>query len=152
MDVATISVIIAGAVTIIGAIVAGTVTIITTLKSTSKEVTLTKNMMEVSAAAGVAKGKVRDRKIQEIHLLVNSRLLTVLRLLVAVTKKAADKTGEKDDIIQYEAALIELQKAEASAKTVSYVNQQDSADEDEQAMEAERKLEVIIGVGSKQCL
>jgi hypothetical protein len=127
-------VMIAGTVTIIGALVAGIVTVITTVRSTKRIV-----------LADVQKGEERDTKIQEIHLLVNSRLLTVLRLLVSVTKKMADKTGNVDDIEAYESALTELQQAEAGARLTFRVEdtERKAVDVEQRVLRATEKAEAL---------
>jgi hypothetical protein len=127
-------VMIAGTVTIIGALVAGIVTVITTVRSTKRIV-----------LADVQKGEERDTKIQEIHLLVNSRLLTVLRLLVSVTKKMADKTGNVDDIEAYESALTELQQAEAGARLTLRVEdtERKAVDVEQRVLRATEKAEAL---------
>ena len=133
MNATTIAVIVTGTVTIIGALVAGIISIITTVNGT-------RNVVLAGQEVSQARGKVRDNKIQEIHLLVNSRLLTVLKLVVIVTKKEADRTGSKEDQDVYLAALRELENAQASANTVSLIQIQNKSDDEEKADIAEKKL------------
>jgi hypothetical protein len=134
------TVVIAGIVTILGILIPGIVAII-------KQAQATKSIVVASAQNTIAAGMRRDRKIQEIHLLVNSRLLTVLRLLVAVTKKEAERTEAASDIDAYETALRELTKAEASAKEVERVGTQDAVDEDRAASQAAERVAAVIAKG-----
>lgn len=98
------------------------------------------NNLTVSAAiASRRRGAVRDRNIQEVHLLVNSRLLTVLRMLVSQTKKEAERTGNSDDIQRYQSALSELSRAEAAAAR----HTEHQSDEHE-AVEADRDFDKLV--------
>lgn len=112
VDVSTVTVIGAVAVGIIGAIATGSVRII-------KEINNNGRALVAGQEAQQARGEVRDQKVQQIHVLVNSRLLTVLRLLVTVTKKEAERTGAAADLKAYRDALAELQHAEDTNRIVA---------------------------------
>lgn len=92
----------AGIVALISALFAGTVTILQTMRETKTMVT---NIED--------KGVQRDVKLDEIHVLVNSRLSAVLRMLVATLKKEAERTKDPVDVVAYETALKELDIADA---------------------------------------
>lgn len=135
-------------IAIIGAIVGGTVKIIEALHSNSAKVVAgqveTRELVAAGQVAGRARGTVRDRKVEEIHLLVNSRLLTVLRMLVAVYKKEAERTKSDEDVEAYHKAQEELSKAEASAVSVSDgIVVQGTSDEEYLAAIAEAKLDQL---------
>lgn len=61
----------------------------------------------------------QDKQLHEIHVLVNARFTTALRVIVRQAKKEADRTGDRGDIEVYEQALAELVKAEKSAASVA---------------------------------
>lgn len=63
---------------------------------------------------GQAESRVRS---EEIHVLVNRRLLTALRLVVLTTKRLWEQSGSPADRATYEEALAELQAAEDAANT-----------------------------------
>jgi len=128
------------AIAIIGALVTGVIKITAALRDT-------KRIVVTGQVAAAAVGVLRDQKIQEIHLLVNSRLLTVLRLLVTVTKKEFDRTGTESDRVMYEQALGELTKAEASALTVEQVQSQVS--DDNRATAAQAQLDAATARAGK---
>jgi hypothetical protein len=125
-SVATITAVGTVILAIITALVGGSIQILDRLEKT-------RTLVVAGQVEAKATGEVRDTKIQEIHLLVNSRLLTVLRLLVAVTKKEAERTGNREDISAYQEALSELQKAEAGAGAVALAQ---SGDLEKQKAEA----------------
>lgn len=139
-----IAVYVAGIVTVLGALSAAIVAVIKSTHRAEQTGKTTQELVIGQAAAGQARGKVRDAKIQEIHLLVNSRLVTVLRLLVAVTKKMADQSGSQADIEAYTAALAELEKAEASARVVAAIAPKDPAEDEHKAVVAEEKLASVM--------
>jgi hypothetical protein len=111
---AIIAAVVAGTLAILAVLIPGIVSIIRALRETKASQTHISEEQDSSKLRGLK----RDRKIQEIHLLVNSRLVTVLRLLVAVTKKEADRTADPSAISAYKEALAELTRAEASTQGV----------------------------------
>lgn len=144
MNATTIGVIIAGIVTVIGALTTAVISILTSIRETRTNTQQTKDLTVAAAEVSKARGVVRDNKIQEIHLLVNSRLLTVLRLLVSVSKQLAVLTGKPEDVASYEAAKVELAKAEASANVVATVNNEQSNTELIAAEDADKKIADVI--------
>lgn len=138
MDAAMISAIGGVVVLVIGAIAAAVVRVVQTKA----------DLLVAGQQAQGAQSKVRDNKIQEIHLLVNSRLLTVLKLLVVVTKKEALRTGDPADIEAFEEAQAELTKAEASAQTVSQlVNRDSKADEAAAVVATDKLIKLSVKAG-----
>lgn len=144
----TLPVLITGVISVIGSVVAGTVTIITLInknREVKDEILSAKDVVVASADQLLKSGTVRDQKLQEIHMLVNSRVLTIMRLLVATTKKTAETTGSKVDIEAYEHALLELMKAEDSNTEVLKSAETNHKDEKASAAaEAEAKLKQVI--------
>ena len=132
----------AGAVVaVLAGFFAGVTQVITAIRSTTKS---TNEAVIASAEASQKRGVVRDIKLQEIHLLVNSRLVTVLRLLVANTKKEAERTGEQADIRAYEEALRHLDQAEASAKSEAKFSAEAQRINEADAASAEVKLVEVL--------
>jgi|SRR6185503_9092021 len=136
MDATIIASVIAGILAILAVLFPGILSIIAALK---KNTEITVAGQEAVAARAV----IRDNKIQEIHLLVNSRLLTVLRLLVVLTKKEADRTNSADDIQAYNEALKELQQAEAASKIISKMSAEDLVKQEQDAVVAEQKVKLL---------
>jgi hypothetical protein len=148
---ATITLVSGAIVTIIGALFAGFTTIITTLRDTRVKVTsveanavATRVVVAADAEASQTRDHVRDRKIQEIHILVNSRLLTVLHMLVTLTKKEAERTHLNEDIKAYEEALADLQRAEASSGVMKTIDSVIGEANEAQAVVADKKLTTLI--------
>lgn len=131
----TATVLIAGVLSIIAALIAGIIQIIAAIRST-------RELVAATGEATKARGVVRDKAIKEVHLLVNSRLLTVLRLLVAVTKREAARTGDDEDIAAYMAARGELERLEAA--TLAAVEAVSHADEVAAAEAAEAKVVTLL--------
>lgn len=73
-----------------------------------------------------AKSVVKDNKLQDIHVLVNSRLLSALRLIVFLTKREAERTGIPADTLAYQEAAEELKRAEEANITPVTGNAEDS--------------------------
>lgn len=111
-SVLTIGALCAGIVGIISSVAVAAVKIITALQETRR-------ILITGQAAATAVGVVAAAKQQEIHLLVNNRFMTALRMLVTVTKKQAERTGTTEDKLMAEHAEAELQDAEASAILVA---------------------------------
>ncbi len=129
----------AGALSVvIGAVAAGVVKILSAIQAT-------RGLVVAGQDVSNARGVVRDKKIKEIHLLVNSRLLTVLRLLVLMTKKESERTNAKEDLDAYNVAQLELARAEAGASASASARNntlEDTAD-DASIASAEEKLHLV---------
>ncbi len=145
----------AAIVLIMGAFFAGIKLIITTLKETKTAIhsvdastVATQVVVAASAEASRTRGVVRDGKIQEIHVLVNSRVLSILRMIVFLTKKEALRTNLPDDKHAYEEALSELSRAEAAASIISSTDLSTRIADENQANEADRKLNILIAATS----
>lgn len=138
MDAATITVLTTGIIGIIGAIVAGTVTIIKALRET-------KSLVAAGQEVGMASGAVRDAKMQEIHILVNSRVLMLLRLVAKMTKSEAERTGRPEDILAFQTAMSELIRAEDADKVLrDATSDTDPAETERVAQEAATRLRGLI--------
>ena len=134
MDGATIAIIIAGIVTIIGAVTTSVISIIKAIRENTK---ITVAGQQVTAA----RGKVRDKKVQEIHILTNSRLTAALNLVMVMAKREADRTGKPEDLETYKVALAEVKKAEEATEVITL---EDRNDEDLiNAKLAEDKLHIL---------
>lgn len=134
-DAVTVTLITGSIVTIIGAIVNGTNKIIEAINA-NRAVTI------AGQDASRARNKVQTTQIQEIHILSNSRLTAALRLIMIMSKKEADRTGTKEDIDTYNAALIELQKAEQANSILK--NSTPDNEDTQAALVAENKLTELI--------
>lgn len=64
------------------------------------------------------RGIKQDRRIKQIHILVNSRLTVALKLVAMFTKREAERTKNPDDMAAYEEAAKELRRAMTVAVTV----------------------------------
>lgn len=111
MDIPTITALSGFAVLVIGAIAGAAVKIIRAVNE-DKQVTI------AGQRAGAARGRVRDKKIQEIHILTNSRLTAALTLIMTMAKKESDRTGKKEDVDLYEQAKEEVKKAEEATQKI----------------------------------
>ena len=116
----TITLIIAGIVTIIGAATPAIILIIKAIKQNTQ-------ITVAGQRAGAARGKVRDKKVQEIHILTNSRLAAALNLVMVMAKREADRTGKPEDIANFRAAEVEVHKSQAAT---DLINAEDRDDED----------------------
>lgn len=132
------------AVIIIGGILSILTALVTGILSILKVVRSTRSTLIAGTLAHKARGVVRDKKIQEIHLLVNSRLLTALRLLVMLTKKEAARTNEPGDVAAYNEAVKELERAEAATKIVTRAQDGDTEVEEKRADLADSQLIALI--------
>ncbi len=131
-----VNAIVAGVVIVLGVLVPGIIKVINALKQNT-EITV------AGQQASASRGALRDSRIQEIHLLVNSRLLTVLRVLVVLTKKEADRTNNADDISAYQQALKDLEDTIAASTTSQRLSQIEIAHQEDVACEAEKKVALL---------
>jgi hypothetical protein len=118
MDVAIITIIGSTVVTIIGAITLAVVTIIKALRDNTA-------ITVAGQVAGAARGVVRDKRIQEIHILTNGRLTAALKLIMVMSKKEWLRTNSEEDKATYESALAELTKSEDAIHRISVENERD---------------------------
>ncbi len=88
----------AAVVAVIGAIATGTVKIITAVKQGQ-------HLIAAGQDVSMARGLVQSQHTQEIRVLVNGRVLTMLRLVATLTKKEADRTGLPADVAAYHVAI-----------------------------------------------
>lgn len=135
-----------GVVLILTTLIGGTIKIIAALKDMKTVTAAGQEAISAQQDVGVKHGVIRDRKVQEIHLLVNSRHVAVVRLLVTMAKKEADRTGLAADLQLYQEALAELRQAEASARMVAEVQSEGGPDVEREAMdlvEAEAKAAAL---------
>lgn len=102
LDATTIPLLIAGILGIISAAVTAFLTILGAVRQNTR-VTI----------QGQQDSKVRS---EAIHVLVNRRLLTALRLVVLTTKRLWEQSNLAADQATYEEALAELRSAEDAAK------------------------------------
>lgn len=107
LDATTIPLLIAGILAVISAAVTAFLTILGAVRQNTK-VTL----------QGQADSKQRS---DAIHVLVNRRLLTALRLVVLTTKRLWEQSNLPADQATYEEALAELRSAEDAAKNGTLV-------------------------------
>lgn len=105
VDNALIAVLIAGAIGLITALTK-------TLRLLLKRAVLAQHILVASTEAQLKTNEVQAQSTQAIHVLVNHRFLTVLRVLVVVTKKEAERTHDIKDIEVYNTAQAELDHAE----------------------------------------
>ncbi len=133
MDNTQITAIVGGIIAILTILIPGIVTIINALKQNTA-------ITVAGQKASQTRGVVRDSKIQEIHLLVNSRLQTVLKLLVVSTKREADRTHSIEDIAAYQNALKELELSEVAATELSKAFAEESSAQEIEALKAEQNV------------
>lgn len=131
-DPATITILIAGIISIISAIVTGTLKIIAAVKTT-------RGVILQGQVVARSVGRERDRKISEIHSLVNGKMLAVLRAMVDLTKKEADRTGDPIDVKAYLNALQSLRDAEDAQRSQI----------DTQELQAQDPLESDVDLSTK---
>jgi len=135
MDVTTIGAIVAGVLAILAVLIPGIISIIKELKQNT---IITKDNTAITVAgqvAGAARGVVRDKRIQEIHILTNGRLTAALKLIMVMSKKEWTRTGTQEDKDIYDAAQLEVSKSEDAIVRVS------AEDEDDESLIAARAAE-----------
>jgi len=118
MSVEIVTVIIAGIVTILGVLIPGIIAIIRALKENTK-ITI------AGQKALAARGIVRDKKVQEIHILTNSRLSAALNLVMVMAKRESDRTSNPADVATYKAAVEEVRKAEEATDKITLEDRND---------------------------
>lgn len=97
--------------TIVGVIVGGIVTIV-------REIRASRSVITTEQTASAGRGAARDTVINEIHILVNGRLIAALRMVALLTKREADRTKSPEDQTIYEGARDDLARAEAAAQLI----------------------------------
>ena len=105
-------------VLIIGAVTTASIRIIKAIKVNNR-------ITVAGQEAGAARGKVRDKRIQEIHVLTNSRFTAILKLILVMTKKEADRTKKAEDLEIYNAALEQVKISEEAANKVMLIREDD---------------------------
>jgi len=134
MDIPTITAVGGMMVIVIGAVSTAAVKIIRAIKYDTR-------VTVAGQRAGQARGRVRDKKVQEIHLLTNSRLAAALNLIVVMAKREADRTGKAEDLATFKAAQNEVKKVE---EATILITDEDRNDEDlVNAKIAEDKLKTL---------
>lgn len=106
----TLTVLISGIVGIITAIVAGAIKIIKEIRGNTVITTAVGEAQRTSAV-------VRDQKLEQIHTLVNGRLVAALQGMVEMTRKEAQRTGLITDVQAYQQAVDALIRAELTKDT-----------------------------------
>ncbi len=132
-------------VTVLGAIVTGTVKIIAAVKQGQ-------HLIAAGQDVSMARGLVQSQHTQEIRVLVNGRVLTMLRLVATLTKKEADRTGLPDDIAAYHVALAELTSSEEAAANLAQLPRLAVTAAEIAAQDAEQRLKEAhqaLGLESK---
>ena len=100
------------AVLIIGAVAAAAVKIIDAMKQTRATVVAGQERIADEQKASRNRAIKRDRNIQQIHGLVNSRLAIALRLVVEAAREKVARTNTADDLVAYQKALDALADVE----------------------------------------
>lgn len=100
---------------VIGAIAAAAQKIIGALKQTSATVVAGQQTIVREQTASRNRAIKRDRNINKIHGLVNSKFTEALRLVVSMAKKEAERTNSPEDIAAYQRALDKLNASENDA-------------------------------------
>lgn len=130
-----------GASGLVAAATTGVVKIIVALREGTRVLEDTKRIVVAGQIAAVAAGVVSAGKQQEIHLLVNSRLLVALRNYAAGRLEKYQETKADADRLAWEAARDELLEAEQSALAVTRV----TAERAENNRVAAEQAEVVAG-------
>lgn len=97
---------------VIGAIGGAAVKIIDSIKQTRAKVVAGQEQIVTEQRASRNRAIKRDRNINKIHGLVNSRLAIALRLVVAAAKEKAERTNTPTDLAAYQQAIEKLAEVE----------------------------------------
>lgn len=127
-------------VAVIGAITIAANVILKGIRETKADIRNNRDITVAGQEVVAAKSIIKDNKLQDIHVLVNSRLLSALRLIVFLTKREAERTGIAADNLAYQEAAEELKRAEEANITPVTGNPEDAL----AVSDAEEKLAKLL--------